>query len=106
MQAKLIRCPAPLPETMQDPVLIKMLEVAPLNEGEGGTGKLSPLPRRFLVREESRVPPSRGRRGTLPKTRRPRPQSGERNLYRKVLRQKAPRPYCLLEGISPLTSRK
>ena len=35
-QAKLIRCPAPLPETMQDPVLIKMLEVAPSEEGEGG----------------------------------------------------------------------
>ena len=26
----------PLPETMQDPVLIKMLEVAPLEEGEEG----------------------------------------------------------------------
>ena len=35
-QAKLIWCPAPLPETTQDPVLIKMLEVAPLEEGEGG----------------------------------------------------------------------
>ena len=35
-QAKLIRCPAPLPETTQDPVLIKMLEVAPSEEGEGG----------------------------------------------------------------------
>ena len=31
--------PAPLPETMQDPVLIKMLEVAPSNEGEGGHGE-------------------------------------------------------------------
>ena len=37
-QAKLIRYPAPLPETTQDPVLIKMLEVAPSNEGEGGHG--------------------------------------------------------------------
>ena len=35
-QAKLIRCSAPLPETMQDPVLIKMLEVAPSEEGEEG----------------------------------------------------------------------
>ena len=35
-QAKLIRCPAPLPETTLDPVLIKMLEVAPSEEGEGG----------------------------------------------------------------------
>ena len=35
-QAKLIRCPAPLPETTPDPVLIKMLEIAPSEEGEGG----------------------------------------------------------------------
>ena len=35
-KAKLIRCPAPLPETMPDPVLTRMLEVAPLKEGEGG----------------------------------------------------------------------
>ena len=34
-QAKLIRCPTPLRETTQDPVLIKMLEVAPSEEGEG-----------------------------------------------------------------------
>ena len=36
MQAKLIGCPAPLPETTQDPALIKMLEVAPSEEGEEG----------------------------------------------------------------------
>ena len=30
MKAKLIRCPAPLPETTPDPVLVKMLEFAPL----------------------------------------------------------------------------
>ena len=35
-QAKLIRCPAPLPETTPNPVLIKMLEVAHSEEGEGG----------------------------------------------------------------------
>ena len=35
-QAKLIRCTAPLLETSPDPVLIKMLEVAPSEEGEGG----------------------------------------------------------------------
>ena len=35
-QAKLIWCPAPLPETTPDPVLVKMLEVAPSEESEGG----------------------------------------------------------------------
>src|SRR3954468_15118693 len=34
-KAKLVRCPAPLPETRLDPVLVRMLEVAPLEENEG-----------------------------------------------------------------------
>ena len=105
-QAKLIRCPAPLPETTPDPVLVKMMEVAPSEEGKGGTGKLPPLPRRPSIRGGSRIPPSRGRRGPLPKTRRPRPQSGERNLHRKVLCREEPRPHSLPKGISPPTSRK
>ena len=36
MKAKLIRCPAPLPETAPNPMLTRMLEVALLAEGEGG----------------------------------------------------------------------
>ena len=35
-KAKLIRCPAPLPETTPDPMLVKMLEFAPSEEDEGG----------------------------------------------------------------------
>ena len=35
-KAKLIRCPAPLPETMPDSVLTRVLEAAPFEEGEGG----------------------------------------------------------------------
>jgi len=38
-EANLIRCPAPLPETSPDPVLTKMLEAVPLEEGEGGNRK-------------------------------------------------------------------
>ena len=34
-KANLIRCPAPLPETVRNPMLTRMLEVAPLAEGEG-----------------------------------------------------------------------
>src|SRR3954471_14004294 len=34
-KAKLIRCPAPLPETRLDPVLVRMLEVVPLEGNEG-----------------------------------------------------------------------
>ena len=36
MKAKLIRCPAPLPETAPNPMLTRMLEVVLLAEGEGG----------------------------------------------------------------------
>ena len=35
-KAKLIRCPAPLPETTPDPVLTRMLEIVPLAEGDEG----------------------------------------------------------------------
>ena len=38
-KAKLIRCPAPLPETTPDAVLTRMLEVAPSEEGEGGNNQ-------------------------------------------------------------------
>ena len=35
-KAKLIRCPTPLLETMPGPVLVRMLEVVPSKESEGG----------------------------------------------------------------------
>ena len=35
-KAKIIRCPAPLPEATPDPVLVRMLEVVPSKESEGG----------------------------------------------------------------------
>ena len=38
MKAKLIRCPAPLLETRPDPVLVRMLEIMPL-EGSKGEDK-------------------------------------------------------------------
>ena len=105
-QAKLIRCPAPLPKTTSDPVLIKMLEVAPSEEGKGGHSETTTSAKEAFSKGGIENPSLQGGRGTLPKTRRPRPQSGERNLHRKVLCREEPRPYCLLEGISPLASRK
>ena len=47
-QAKLIRCPAPLPETMPEPVLVRMLEVAPSEEGEGENRGATALPKGAL----------------------------------------------------------
>ena len=34
-RSRLIRCPAPLPETALEPVLVRMLEVAPAKGGNG-----------------------------------------------------------------------
>ena len=47
-KAKLIRCPAPLPETMSDPVLTRMLEVAPSEEGEGGNKEATASPKEAI----------------------------------------------------------
>ena len=105
-QAKLIQCPAPLPETTLDPVLTKMLEAAPLEEGEGGNRKATASAKEALKKGGSRIPPSRGRRGPLLKIRRPRPQSGGRNLHQRVLHQEKPRPHYFPKGISPPASRK
>ena len=41
-KAKLIRCPAPLPETAPDPVLTRMLEITLLAEGEEGNQGAAP----------------------------------------------------------------
>ena len=44
-KGKLIRCPAPLLETTPDPVLTRMLEVAPLEEGEEGNKEATASPK-------------------------------------------------------------
>ena len=49
-KARLIRCPAPLPETTLDPVLTRMLEVAPLEEGKEGNKEATASPKE-AVRE-------------------------------------------------------
>ena len=49
-KAKLIRCPAPLPETTPDPVLTRMLEVTPLEEGKEGNKEATASPKE-AVRE-------------------------------------------------------
>ena len=105
-KAKLIRCPAPLPETTPGPVLVRMLEVVSSKESEEGTRKLQPPRRRLSGREESKIPLLRGRRGPPLKTRRPWPQSGGRNLRQRVLCWGILRPNYALKGISPPPSRK
>ena len=43
-RSRLIRCPAPLPETALEPVLVRMLEVAPMkgSDGENRGAVISP----------------------------------------------------------------
>ena len=50
VKAKLIRRPAPLPETTPDPVLTRMLEAAPMEEGKEGN-KEATAPPKEAVRE-------------------------------------------------------
>ena len=47
-KAKLIRCLAPLPETMPDPVLTRVLEAAPFEEGEGGSKGATASAKEFI----------------------------------------------------------
>ena len=58
-EAKLIWCPAPLPETAPDSVLVRMLEVAPPEEGEGESRKATASPKEALERGGDResLPP-------------------------------------------------
>ena len=63
-QAKLIRCPAPLPETTPDPVLVKMLEVAPSEEGEGENRKTATSPREALKKGGIENPSFQGEKRT------------------------------------------
>ena len=95
-EAKLIWCPAPLPETAPDSVLVRMLEVAPPEEGEGESRKATASPKEAIERGGgSRIPPSKGRRGLPPRTRGLKPLSGGRNLCQRVLHPGRPRPHSL-----------
>ena len=50
-KAKLIRCPAPLPETTPDPVLVRMLEVVPSEESEGGDKEATASSKKVVPKE-------------------------------------------------------
>ena len=63
-EAKLIWCPAPLPETAPDSVLVWMLEVAPLEEGEGESRKATASPKEALERGGIENPSLQGEKRT------------------------------------------
>ena len=60
----MIWCPAPLPETAPDPVLVRMLEVAPPEEGEGESRKATASPKEALERGGIENPSLQGEKRT------------------------------------------
>ena len=105
-QAKLIQCPAPLLETTQDPVLIKMLEVAPSEEGEGGHRGTTTSAKEAFSKGGIESPSFQGEKRTTSEDPEAKASKRGKKSVPKVLCREEPRPYCLLGGISPLTSRK
>ena len=63
-KAKLIRCPAPLPETVPDPVLVRMLKVAPSEEGEGENRDTTASTKEALEKGGIENPPFHGEKRT------------------------------------------
>ena len=105
-KAKLIRCPAPLPETTLGPVLVRMLEVVPSEESEGGDKEATTSSKEAVWKGGIENSSPRGKKRTPLKTRRPWPQSGGRNLRQRVLCWGILQPNYALKGISPPPSRK
>ena len=70
-KAKLIRCRAPLPETMLDPVLTRMLEVMPSEEGKGGNKEATASAKEVVRKGGIENPSIQGKKRTVsedPKT--------------------------------------
>ena len=63
-KAKLIRCPAPLPETALDPVLTRMLEVVLLAEGEGGNQGATASAKEAVRKGKMKNSPDQGKKRT------------------------------------------
>ena len=61
-KAKLIRCPAPLPETVPDPVLTRMLEITPSAEGEEGNQGATASMKETVRKEGIEDPPNLGKK--------------------------------------------
>ena len=64
VKAKLNRCPAPLPKTTPHPVLTRMLEVAPLEEGEAGGKEATASPKEAARKGEIENSSNQGKKRT------------------------------------------
>ena len=67
MKAKLIRCPAPLPETAPNPMLTRMLEVVLLAEGEGGNQGATASAKEAVRKGRIENPPDQEKKRTASK---------------------------------------
>ena len=64
MKAKLIRCPAPLPETVPNPMLTRMLEAALLAESEGGNQGATSYTKEVVRKGRIKNSPDQGKKRT------------------------------------------
>ena len=114
MKAKMIRCLAPLPEGLENPVLEKMLEVAPcpepLKEDTGGdnTGGHGPpsLPVPTEGMSVSTKEDNRGRKRTASEDPEAEASKREKKSPTEGLASGVLLPHKVHGGISPPTSRK
>ena len=100
-KAKLIRCPTPLPETTPDFVLTRMLEVAPLEEGEEGNKEATASAKEAARKGGIENPSIQGKKRTASKDLETMVSKRGRNLRQRVLCREMPRPHCAPKGISP-----
>ena len=105
-RSRLIRCPAPLPETALEPVLLRMLEGAPTEGSDGEDKGAITSPKGASEEEGIKNSSFQGGRGPPPKIRRPKPLNGGRDLHRGVRRLGRIRTYNHHQRISPPTSRE
>ena len=63
-RARLIRCPAPLPETALEPVLVRMLEVVPAEGGNGENRGANISPKGATEEEGTKNPSLQGDKRT------------------------------------------
>ena len=120
----MIRCSAPLSKGSLDPVLARMLELAPyqvLSGADKGRNKEAKSdPRALLIQtggisvsakednrgEESRIPSPQGRKRTASEDLEMRFSNKGRNLRQGALPQRASLPHSACEGINPPPSCK
>ena len=105
-ESKVNQVSGPPPRDHAGPVLTRMLEVAPSEEGEGGNKEATASAKEAARKGGIENPSIQGKKRTASEAQRPWSQSGGRNLRQRVLCREMPRLHCAPKRISPPPSRK